>query len=153
MLNWIAWNRTVFTFYCEYVLEKDKWNHLTVSKNWTRRSFKNPIYKMCLEIIYLIYMHKKDLAYNGYYAIKPNQTVLELDHWPNELNVRQWFVIPEFNPRSSHTKDFKKLVVDAALLYTQHYKVKWDSAGNGVVPPPTPHCSSYLKGSLWVTFV
>ena len=28
-------------------------------------SFKNVIYKMCLEIIYLIYMYKKDLALNN----------------------------------------------------------------------------------------
>ena len=28
-------------------------------------SFKNVIYKMCLEIIYLIYMYKKDLASNN----------------------------------------------------------------------------------------
>ena len=27
-------------------------------------SFKNVIYKMCLEIIYLLYMYKKDLALN-----------------------------------------------------------------------------------------
>ena len=27
--------------------------------------FKNVIYKMCLEIIYLIYMYKKDLALNN----------------------------------------------------------------------------------------
>ena len=26
--------------------------------------FKNVTYKMCLEIIYLIYMYKKDLAFN-----------------------------------------------------------------------------------------
>ena len=30
---------------------------------------------------------------------------------------------PEFNPRSSHTKDSKKKVLDVALLYTQHFKV------------------------------
>ena len=28
-------------------------------------SFKNAIYKKCLEIIYLIYMYKKDLALNN----------------------------------------------------------------------------------------
>ena len=28
-------------------------------------SFKNVIYKMCLEILYLIYMYKKDLALNN----------------------------------------------------------------------------------------
>ena len=29
---------------------------------------------MCLEIIYLIYMYKKDLAYKSWYAIKLSQT-------------------------------------------------------------------------------
>ena len=28
-----------------------------------------------------------------------------------------------FNPRLNHTKDLKKMVLDAALLNTQHYKV------------------------------
>ena len=35
------------------------------------------MYKMCLEIIYQIYMYKYDLAlktFNGRYAIEPNQT-------------------------------------------------------------------------------
>ena len=38
---------------------------------------------------------------------------------PNELG--QWR--PAFNPWSSHTKDSKN-VIDAALLNTQHYKVR-----------------------------
>ena len=40
-------------------------------------SFKNVINKMCLEILYLIYMYKKDLTlitYNGWYTLKPNPT-------------------------------------------------------------------------------
>ena len=45
--------------------------------------FKNVIFKMCLEIIYLIYMYKKDLALNDVQwsvchktktKTKPNQT-------------------------------------------------------------------------------
>ena len=41
-------------------------------------SFKNVIYKMCLEIIYLIYTYKKHLALNNQqwlicYKTKPNQ--------------------------------------------------------------------------------
>ena len=40
--------------------------------------FENVIYKMCFEILYLIYMYEKDLAlkktYNVSYAIKTNQT-------------------------------------------------------------------------------
>ena len=47
----------------------------------------------------------------------------------------------------------KKMVLDAALLNTQHYKVrvKWSSSRNGVAPSPTPRYSSYWKGSLRVT--
>ena len=30
-------------------------------------------------------------------------------------------------------------------------RVKWSNSGNGVAPSPTPWCSSYWKGSLWVT--
>ena len=30
-------------------------------------------------------------------------------------------------------------------------RVKWNTAGKRVVPSPTPRCSSYWKGTLWVT--
>ena len=38
-------------------------------------------------------------------------------------SVCQWSRKPGFNPSSSHTKD-SKMVLDAALLITQHYKVR-----------------------------
>ena len=46
-----------------------------------------------------------------------------------------------------------KMVLDASLLNTQHYKIwiKWRNPGKGVVLFPTPWCSSYQKGSLRVT--
>ena len=31
-------------------------------------------------------------------------------------------------------------------------RVKWSTPGKGVAPSPTPWCSSYRKGSLWITF-
>ena len=40
------------------------------------------------------------------------------------LVVRQWYGRPVFNPWSRHTKDFKKMVLDATLLNTQQYKVR-----------------------------
>ena len=43
-------------------------------------------------------------------------------HWPIGLSVCQWSGRLGFNPRSSHTID-SKMVLDAALLNTQHYKV------------------------------
>ena len=44
----------------------------------------------------------------------------------------------------------QKMVLDATLLNTQHYKV-WRKPGKGVAPFPTPHCCSYWKRSLQVT--
>ena len=69
-------------------------------------------------------------------------------------SVRQWPGRPGFNPRSSHTKD-SKMVLDASLLNTQHYKVrikgKVEQSREGVAPSPTHWCSSYRKGRLRVT--
>ena len=49
----------------------------------------------------------------------------------------------------------QKMVVDASLLNTQHYKVrikgKVEPSREGVAPSPTSWCSSYRKGSLRVT--
>ena len=49
----------------------------------------------------------------------------------------------------------QKMVLDASLLNTQHYKVqikgKVEPSREGVAPSPTSWCSSYQKGSLRVT--
>ena len=49
----------------------------------------------------------------------------------------------------------QKMVLDASLLNTQHYKVrikgKVEQSREGVAPSPTLWCSSYRKGSLRVT--
>ena len=41
----------------------------------------------------------------------------------------------------------QKMVLDASLIDTQHYKVqlkgKWSNPEKGVAPSPTPLCSSY----------
>ena len=46
----------------------------------------------------------------------------------------------------------QKMVLDASLLNTQHYKVwikcKESNPGKGVAPSPTLRCCSYWKGSL-----
>ena len=58
-----------------FVLDRNTWNYLTAFKNMRSGSFKNAINKMCLQIINLIY--KQDFilnTYNGWYAIKSNQT-------------------------------------------------------------------------------
>ena len=49
----------------------------------------------------------------------------------------------------------QKMVLDASLPSTQHYKVrikgKVEQSRKGVAPSPTNWCSSYRKGSLRVT--
>ena len=49
----------------------------------------------------------------------------------------------------------QKMVLDASLLNTQHYKVrikgKVEQSREGVAPSPTHWCSSYRKGSFRVT--
>ena len=49
----------------------------------------------------------------------------------------------------------QKMVLDASLLNTHHYKVrikgKLEQSREGVAPSPTPWCSSYRKGGLRVT--
>ena len=49
--------------------------------------FKNVIYKMCLEIIYLIYMYKKyQMTDNGIYALKLNQTKLCISYLVQQVD-------------------------------------------------------------------
>ena len=45
----------------------------------------------------------------------------------------------------------QEMVLNASLLNTQYYKI-WikGKVEQGVAPSPTPQCSSYRKGSLWV---
>ena len=48
----------------------------------------------------------------------------------------------------------QKIVLDASLLNTQHYKVwikgKWTNPGKGVETSPTPRGNGFSKVSLWV---
>ena len=48
-----------------FVLNSYTQNQLTVCKKMSSSSFENFIYKMCLQIIYLIYMYKEDLSLNN----------------------------------------------------------------------------------------
>ena len=126
---------------------------------------------MFTNYIYLIYMYKPDLALNNLqwlicHKTKPNQTILKWQHFvvilckwrpdiglavrvfangPGDLGSIPGRVIPKT----------QKMVLDASLLNTQHYKVrikgKVEQSREGVAPSPTPWCSSYRKGSLRVT--
>ena len=54
-------------------------------------------------------------------------------------------------PWSSHRK-VSKMLLDAFLLYTHHYKARiegeWRNPGKGVAPSPTLQCCWYWKGNL-----
>ena len=78
--------------------------------------------------------------------------------WPGigiMVSVRQWSGRPGFNTWLRHTKDSKKwyLMPSCLMLCIIRYgsRVKWSNSRKGVAPSPTPWCSSYRKGSLWVT--
>ena len=75
--------------------------------------------------------------------------------WPSSLSVCQLPGRLEFNPRSSHTKDFKiwYLMPSCLIFSIIRYgsRVKWSNPAKGVAPFPTLLCSSYWKGSLRVT--
>ena len=51
-------------------------------------------------------------------------------------------------------QNLKKMVLDASLLNTQHYKVrtknKQNKPGNRVAPFPTPWCSNYRNIYIYV---
>ena len=49
--------------------------------------------------------------------------ILTPAHWPSGQSVRHYSGRLGFNPRSSHTKNFFKMVLGSSLLNTQHYKV------------------------------
>ena len=65
-------------------------------------------------------------------------------HGPGDLGSIPGRVIPKT----------QKMVLDASLLNTQHYKVrikgKVKQSREEVAPSPTPWCSSYRKGSILV---
>ena len=62
------------------MLDRNTWDHLTVRKKESSGSFKNVMNKMSLQIKYLIYMYKEDLALNKLqwlicHKTQPNQII------------------------------------------------------------------------------
>ena len=72
-------------------------------------------------------------------------TAIALFSGPGDLGPIPGRVIPKT----------QKMVLDASLLNTQHYKVRIkgevEQSREGVAPSPTHWCSSYRKGSLRFT--
>ena len=70
-------------------------------------SFKDVVYKMCLEIIYLIYIYEKDLALNNLqwlicHKSQPNQILyIQYTYMYKEdlvLNNLQWLICHQTQP-------------------------------------------------------
>ena len=104
-------------------------------------SFKNVIYKMCLQIIYLIYLYKEDLAlkiYKGWYAIKPNQAE------PNHL----WrLVLFLFNDRKLITALYNHLKWKMDFVYERWRYVQWLDIKKPKITP-----SSWKIMRIWNDF-
>ena len=104
----------------------------------------NPYFQLCLYIyIYMyIYVHTHTHTHT-----RPDigLAVRVFANGPGDLGSIPGRVIPKT----------QKMVLDASLLNTQHYKVrikgKVEQSREGVAPSPTPWCSSYRKGNLRVT--
>ena len=83
--------------------------------------------------------------YYYYYYLFIGLAVRVFANGPGDLGSIPGRVIPKT----------QKMVLDASLLNTQHYKVrikgKVEQSREGIAPSPTPSCSSYRKGSLRVT--
>ena len=105
----------------------------------------HPVY--IIDILYNYYRHFIYIIYNYYKYIIPDigLAVRVFANGPGDLGSIPGRVIPKT----------QKMVLDASLLNTQHYKVrikgKVEQSWEGVAPSPTSWCSSYRKGSLRVT--
>ena len=129
----------------------------------------------CLTLSNIRYVSRVKWSNSGK-GIAPSPTPRCSGYWKGSLLValdysRQVYLIPDIgimvrvftndlgdvgsNPKSSRTKD-SKIILDTALLSTQHYKIriqgKVSNPEKGIAASSTPWCSSYRKGSLRVTF-
>ena len=76
--------------------------------------------------------------------------------WNRTLDGINRYGRPGFNPRSRHTKDYKKkwyLIPPCLTLSNIRYvsRINWSNPGKRVAPSPTARWSSYWKVSLMVT--
>ena len=103
----------------------------------------------CFTLVTTIYLSRKRAqplkGRGAYIYLSSYQQIRCLINGPEDLGSIPGRVIPKT----------QKMVLDASLLNTQHYKVrikgKVKQSREGVAPSPTPWCSSYWKGSLRVT--
>ena len=97
------------------------------------------------KFIYLFIYFFCFVQINQLISLKNKNIFVDLANGPGDLGSIPGRVIPKT----------QKMVLDASLLNTQHYKVrikgKVEPSREGVAPSPTSWCSSYRKGSLRVT--
>ena len=124
---------------------------------------QSPFYQRVLESIWLVVCwpswcwHKEFLFSLGHF-----QEFIE-DQEAKERNLKWLYISTLFTNGPGDLGSIpgrvipktQKMVLDASLLNTQHYKVrikgKVEPSREGVAPSPTSWCSSYRKGSLRVT--
>ena len=105
----------------------------------------NPLYLLYLALCECILISELKIHLKGISEEVKNRNMTVFANGPGDLGSVPGRVIPKT----------QKMVLDASLLNTQHYKVrikgKVKQSREGVAPSPTPWCSSYRKGSLRVT--
>ena len=110
-------------------------------------SDSDPLYAWAFFFFFFFALHLLVVKFGILYSIWPDigPGVRVFANGPGDLGSIPGRVIPKT----------QKMVLDASLLNTQHYKVrikgKVEQSREGVAPSPTPWCSSYRKGSLRVT--
>ena len=117
-----------------------------------KHSFKLYYYKNKYKSYYCkVYIRLTEIwAFNEIFIFQTK--TLSYNDLSIDLSILAWWL--ECSPMARETW-VQKIILDASLLNTQHYKivlrVQWSNPGKGEAPSPTPWCSSYRKGSLWVT--
>ena len=102
------------------------------------------LFLSCYMFFVLLELLPTPILMDRKYYIYIGLAVREFSNGPGDLGSILGRVIPKT----------QKMVLDASLLNTQHYKVrikgKVEQSWEGAAPSPTPWCSSYRKGSLRV---
>ena len=116
-----AWNQNLnntFQKFKKIILGLVKKDVMTILSNLShpRLEQKRHEFSVVAKALYMPNWESPNLLSWGWHII------FAIDFGPVS-SVHQWSGRLEFNPRSSHTKDFKKMVLDTSLLNTQHFKV------------------------------
>ena len=92
----------------------ERWNYQVIQTNMEKSEIKNKM-EVASNVGNIDNLaSKKNLLNNNHFILL---------QFSNEPLLLIWSRRPGFNPRSRHTKDFKKMVLATSLLYTQQYKI------------------------------